>query len=105
MANTKDDTNINVEKGNKNDDSLSADDRAELTELRKNRDAVNADQKAAEEKQSKLPNTHWLHLANGDVAESKGVASHIDGITVIGAYEIPAEKRSDYKPEDNEHQF
>jgi hypothetical protein len=84
---------------------LTEDERAELDELRANRDKDNAATKAEEEKQSKQPNTHWLHLANGDVVESKGVASHIDGIQVIGSYEIPAEKRSDYKPEDHEHQF
>lgn len=87
------------------DDTLTADEREELDELRKNRDKENASAKAAEEKQSKLPNTHWIHLADGSTIESKGVASHVDGIPVIATYEIPAEKRSDYKPEDHEHQF
>jgi hypothetical protein len=36
-----------------------------------------------------LPDTHWLHLADGRVVTTKGVMSHYDGLQVIGAYPMP----------------
>jgi hypothetical protein len=45
-----------------------------------------------------LPDTHWLHLADGDVIKSKGVMTHYKGIPVIGAYAIPEEIYKDATP-------
>jgi hypothetical protein len=61
----------------------------------------------AEEKVSNQPDTHWLHLADGEVIKSKGVASHVGGVPVIGAYEIPVELQEGYaeSQKEAEHQF
>lgn len=52
------------------------------------KDTVNQPVKPEDEP---LPDTHWLHLGDGRVINSKGVMSHYEGIPVIHAVEIPAE--------------
>jgi cytochrome c-type biogenesis protein CcmE len=88
-------------------DELTEDERRELEELRAARNERDNEEKAAEEKQSSLPNTHWLNLANGETVEAKGVMSHVDDIPVLHATEIPAKHRSDYQENQAEsaHQF
>lgn len=44
-----------------------------------------------ESKTVELPNTHWLHLADGTTVESKGVSGSVNGIPVIAHYEKPPE--------------
>jgi hypothetical protein len=71
------------------EDTLTVDEREELDRLRDEKN--NPPEKEVKE----LPNTHWLHLANGDVVESKGVSGSIDvdgkNVPVIAHYEIPQE--------------
>lgn len=69
-------------------EDLTADERAELDELRATRDNQVAPEDAPE---STLPDTHWVHLANGDVFTAKGNATHVGGVPVIGVYAIPEE--------------
>jgi hypothetical protein len=68
---------------------LTADERAELDELRAEREKANA--VPEDEPESTLPDTHWIHLANGDVFTGKGSATHVGGVPVIGVYAIPDE--------------
>jgi hypothetical protein len=86
------------------DTSLTDTEREELAQLRANA------AKAEEEKKNPpsvedtpLPDTHWLHLADGQVILSKGVMSAYEGIPVIGAYAIPAELADE--PSVPEHKF
>lgn len=73
-------------------DTLTEDERQELADLRANRDKAEKAKAAQEEKDNApLPDTHWLNLADGTTVTSKGVASHIGGIPVVRATEIPAE--------------
>jgi hypothetical protein len=67
------------------EDTLTIDEREELDKLRDEKN------NPPEQKKAELPNTHWLHLANGEVVESKGVSGSINGIPVIAHYEIPQE--------------
>jgi hypothetical protein len=66
---------------------LSPDERAELEALRAEKNAGPVTAAAPEE--TPLPDTHWLHLGNGDVITSKGVATHVGDIPVLHAVEIP----------------
>jgi hypothetical protein len=75
------------ESWNRMTEMLNPDERAELDALRAEKNAGPVT--AAAPEQTPLPDTHWLHLGNGDVVTSKGVASHVDGIPVIHAVEIP----------------
>ena len=68
---------------------LTDDERAELNALRSERDNVN--NAPATPDQEPLPDTHWLHLGDGQVIRSKGVTTHVDGIPVIHAVEIPSD--------------
>ena len=44
---------------------------------------------------SKLPSSHWLHLANGKVVEAQGTMTHYKGIPVVRAEPIPVEPVAD----------
>lgn len=70
---------------------------AEFRRLRqeeKNRNQQVADAEAEAER-NKPPVSHYLHLANGDVVESAGVATHVDGMVVVNA--VPVEDREEVK--------
>lgn len=88
-------------------DELTADERAELDELRAAKAAKDNEPETADEPESELPDTHWIHLANGDVFTAKGVTSSVDGIPVIGVYEIPAhlQEGREVPPAEQPHQF
>lgn len=70
-------------------DELTTDERAELMALRAQNMGLKDNSATPVENGTTLPETHWLHLANGDVVKSNGVKSMHNGIQVIGAYEIP----------------
>lgn len=82
---------------------LTDEERAELEQLRAEKNAAAEAQPV--EVESTLPDTHWIHLANGDVFTAKGIASSVDGIPVIGTYEIPAHLQDGAKPAEAEHKF
>lgn len=68
---------------------LTDNERAELDELRANKDkSIVGD---VPKNDAPLPDTHWLNLADGTTVITKGVASHVNGIPVLHATEIPAE--------------
>ncbi len=67
-------------------DTLTDNERAELEQLRAEKNAPAESPKAEE---APLPDTHWLHLGDGTVIRSKGVATHVGDIPVLHAVEIP----------------
>lgn len=86
---------------------LTEDERNELEELRAS-NKKNEDAKAAQDEKDNapLPDTHWLNLADGTTVKSKGVASHVGGIPVIRATEIPAELQDGAKENaESAHRF
>jgi hypothetical protein len=70
---------------------------AEFRRLRKEEADRNQATKDAEEKaeREKPPVSHYLHLANGEVIESAGVATHVNGMVVVNA--VPVEEREEEK--------
>lgn len=86
---------------------LSEDERAELEQLRAERENRQNEPQAAPANvpEKELPDTHWIHLANGDVFTAKGIASHVDGIPVIGTYEIPPHLQEGNTPAEPAHRF
>lgn len=66
---------------------LTEDERKELEALRAEKDKPQAEVKVDE---TPLPDSHWLNLADGSTVTSKGVMSHVNGIPVLHATEIPA---------------
>lgn len=87
-------------------DELTAEERAELEQLRAEKEnAQNEPQAATQNDEKELPDTHWIHLANGDVFTAKGVATHVNGVPVIGTYEIPAELQEGNESAEPAHRF
>lgn len=68
---------------------LTAAERAELEELRAAKVQRDNQPPAENKPEENLPDTHWLHLANGDVITARGTATHVGGVPVIGSYDIP----------------
>jgi hypothetical protein len=86
------------------DTTLSDTEREELVQLRANAaKAAETEKNPPSVEDTPLPDTHWLHLADGTVILSKGVMSAYEGIPVIGAYAIPAELADE--PSVPEHKF
>jgi hypothetical protein len=89
-------TGLNASAGQRPDDpskrseDFSADDRAELTRLREERQKrEDAEREAANKaEREKPPVSHYLHLANGETVESAGTMTDYHGVPVIGAYPI-----------------
>lgn len=81
---------------------LTAEERAELDQLRAEKEKS---QPADNGPEKELPDTHWIHLANGDVFTAKGTATHVNGIPVIGTYEIPAELQEGSETAEPAHRF
>lgn len=70
---------------------------AEFRRLRQeDNDRTVAAREAAEKaEREKPPVSHYLHLANGDVVESAGTATHVNGMAVVNA--VPVEFREEEK--------
>jgi hypothetical protein len=83
-------------------EELTADERAELDELRAQKQAEKdvpkqtlKEQREAEEAEEAKKPTHWLTLGNGETVESRGTMTHFHGMPVIASTVIP-EDLSDY---------
>lgn len=72
-------------------DELTADERAELDSLRAEKATPKQtlkEQAAEEEAAEAAKPTHWLHLANGDVVESRGTSTLHYGVPVLNSSAI-----------------